>query len=167
MTFPVRRLHHHMVHHEIEAHYVGQRSYRDSHKSARLTKGKAARYALPPSRRTLTLSSPSYTIHRPLLALEWAAFGSLCSRKVAAFASGCLCTTSPSLPVAAFSWRAKDTWERKEAEMKTRWRAPATVMAAAAAVAMHFSSLKHLLTKWSRLTLSDRRLIYRFLLLVH
>ena len=34
-----------MVHHEIEAHYVGQRSYRDSHKSARLTKGKAARYA--------------------------------------------------------------------------------------------------------------------------
>ena len=26
MTFPVRRLHHHMVHHEIEAHYVGLRA---------------------------------------------------------------------------------------------------------------------------------------------
>lgn len=54
-----------MVHHEIEAHYVGQRSYRDSHKSARLTKGKAARYALPPSRRTLTLyNTPAFTCAR-------------------------------------------------------------------------------------------------------
>ena len=60
-----------MVHHEIEAHYVGQRSYRDSHKSARLTKGKAARYAAAAA---AAVASHTYSvfaiIHRPLLALE-------------------------------------------------------------------------------------------------
>ena len=59
-----------MVHHEIEAHYVGQRSYRDSHKSARLTKGKAARYAAAVASHTYSYNTPAFTCARVSLWLR-------------------------------------------------------------------------------------------------
>ena len=52
MTFPVRRLHHHMVHHEIEAHYVGLRSASTPPTTACTTRLQHDRKERPPRRRS-------------------------------------------------------------------------------------------------------------------